>query len=362
MYIEDYKIRRYNHVKKGGLGMQNKNITMKNAFDFENVIAEIFHYYNFHVEKESNAHDEADIKATYGNSKYFIEVKYSKSSMMPPSLVIHAASRLHLVSNTFDYQMIPVLVLSGKVTDKLKLQLAQFENLIVIDIANLLYLVKDNDKLKNQLLSVLEFSVNDILPQPIDLSLGIAINANANTLFTEGEDLIRQLNKWNPEETSSVDYENLCYKVLNYLFNDELSLWHRQKKSNADLYRFDLICKIKDGEVSGLWTTILQCFNSKYIIFEFKNYTTSITQKEIYTTDKYLYLKALRGVAILVSCYGSDKNAEKAIKGTLRENGKLILSICNDDLIEMIQRKINNDIPADYLYEKLDNLLIELEK
>ena len=106
----------------------------------------------------------------------------------------------------------------------------------------------------------------------------------------------------------------------------------------------------------------MQCFNSKYIIFEFKNYSEKITQKEIYTTDKYLYLKALRGVAILVSCKGASTNANKAIRGTLRENGKLILSVSNTDLLKMIDIKINKGIPADYLYQKFDELLIDLEK
>ena len=41
---------------------------------------------------------------------------------------------------------------------------------------------------------------------------------------------------------------------------------------------------------------------------------------------------------------------------------KLILSIDNNDLIKMIDIKIKNEIPADYLYDLLDNLLIDLEK
>ena len=87
-----------------------------------------------------------------------------------------------------------------------------------------------------------------------------------------------------------------------------------------------------------------------------------ITQKEVYTTDKYLYLKALRGVAIIVSCKGASPNAIKAVRGTLRENGKLILSIDNSDLCEMIRIKMNEGTPADYLYSKFDDLLIDLEK
>lgn len=146
------------------------------------------------------------------------------------------------------------------------------------------------------------------------------------------------------------------------LFIDDLSVWQEQKKSNDDLYRFDLICKIKDEKINSFWKFIEDFFNSKYIIFEFKNYSDFITQKEIYTTEKYLYAKALRGVAIILSCNGGDKNAEKAIKGILRENGKLIISLSNEDIIFMLENKLKNEDAADYLYDKLDMMLMELEK
>ena len=98
------------------------------------------------------------------------------------------------------------------------------------------------------------------------------------------------------------------------------------------------------------------------VIFEFKNYKDVITQKEIYTTEKYLYAKALRCVAIIVSCNGSDENAKKAIKGTLRENGKLILNLSNRDLSNMLEYELNGNLASEYLYNVLDEMLIELEK
>lgn len=233
--------------------------------------------------------------------------------------------------------------------------------MIVLDIQNLLFLVRDNETLKSELLSILDFSVNDLLPDEPKTQIFKQQQEFVTPPKTKGELLKERVSSWE-NSIGNTAYEDLCFETLNYLFDDELSLWHRQQTSNAELYRFDLICKIKDGDVSGLWTTILQCFNSKYIIFEFKNYSEKITQKEIYTTDKYLYLKALRGVAILVSCKGASTNANKAIRGTLRENGKLILSVSNTDLLKMIDIKINKGIPADYLYQKFDELLIDLEK
>ena len=113
---------------------------------------------------------------------------------------------------------------------------------------------------------------------------------------------------------------------------------------------------------SAFWKFLEEYFRSKYVIFEFKNYKDVITQKEIYTTEKYLYAKALRCVAIIVSCNGSDENAKKAIKGTLRENGKLILNLSNRDLSNMLEYELNGNLASEYLYNVLDEMLIELEK
>ena len=101
---------------------------------------------------------------------------------------------------------------------------------------------------------------------------------------------------------------------------------------------------------SAFWKFIEEYFEPRHIEFKFKNYKDVLTQKEIYTTEKYLYVKALRCVAIIVSCNGSDENVKKAIKGTLRENGKLILNLSNKDIANMLEYELNGNLASEYLY------------
>lgn len=145
-------------------------------------------------------------------------------------------------------------------------------------------------------------------------------------------------------------------------FSDDLALWREQQKSNKDLYRFDLLCRIKDGNQKTFWSVLERYFNSKYVIFEFKNYSEKTTQKEIYTTERYLYAKVLRSVAIIVSANGYEENAYWAAKGSLRENGKLIMLFDTKDLIAMNKMKIEQEDPANFLLKILDDLLLNLEK
>lgn len=182
---------------------------------------------------------------------------------------------------------------------------------------------------------------------------------------SDSSELRRELAQWKGGKgtAQSIQYEKLCTRVLHRLFSlDDLSLWKPQAKSNDDLYRFDLICKIKQDNRKDFWEMAERYFHSKYIIFEFKNYSGEVTQMEVTTTARYLYTKALRSVAIIVSPNGFSKNAEKAARGALREEGKLILSLTNAELIEMLQDQDNCEDPVDRLSNKLDDLLIDLEK
>lgn len=332
------------------------------GYQFEVLIEELFDFYGCSTKRESLQRDEMyDIYAQKNNIKFYIEVKTVRQMIVGKETIskaIDISQNIELQSNERF-----VLVVANIVPNKMKKQLREYKNLLVLDISNLLFMVRKSERLKTKLLSLLEFSVDEIEHQkPDDL---ITLLGESDNILTEKEiikELISEIKEWKPIEKKSGEYENLCYRVLNILFAPDLSLWKEQQKSNEDLYRFDLICKIKDNISEAFWGFIERYFNSKYIIFEFKNYDKKISQKEIYTTEKYLFAKALRCLAIIISCYGEDNNSKKAIKGTLRENGKLILSLSNDDLITMLEGKLSGVSPAEYLYGVLDAMLIELDK
>ena len=228
--------------------------------------------------------------------------------------------------------------------------------MIMIDVTNLLFAVKYSTELYNELVSILPYSVDDIEPQEGFIKL----DSIQHDDYTNS--LIKEMELCQAGRPTFTKYEKLCYKLLKNAFSDDLALWREQQKSNKDLYRFDLLCRIKDGNQKTFWSILERYFNSKYVIFEFKNYSEKITQKEIYTTERYLYAKALRSVAIIVSANGYEENAYWAAKGSLRENGKLIILFDTKDLIAMNKMKIEQEDPANYLLDRLDNLLLNLEK
>lgn len=53
---------------------------------------------------------------------------------------------------------------------------------------------------------------------------------------------------------------------------------------------------------------------------------------------------------------------KKATRGSLRELGKLIICLSDEDVNKLIDMKINKEDPADYLEALLDDMLMDLEK
>lgn len=155
-------------------------------------------------------------------------------------------------------------------------------------------------------------------------------------------------------------FENKCIEILRYLFSNDLTLWEFQSDTDDKLGRFDLICRI--GSRDDFWRTLVQSFYSRFILFEFKNYEGEISSGEIFTTEKYLYPKALRNTAIIIARNGANKNAIVAAKGALKEHGKLILILSSADLEQMLATKEQGSSPNDFLSDRLDKLLIGLSR
>lgn len=292
-----------------------------------------------------------------------IDAKSYSSATVPEARLVDACKRLRRNDKADNW----VLAVANKVPSSLKSEIREKYGVYIWDVANLLWLFDGHEEIKNEFIALLDYTVEGIKPEPPYPNP--FQEDTPEPPETEGKEtapsLKKQLDQIVPGPDHAANYESFCVEFLKSVLNAYLTLWKTQEKSNGGLYRFDLCCKIKmgaDGN-SEFFDTIQRYFNTKYIVFEFKNYSDRITQKEIYTTEKYLYEKALRKVAIVISRKGVDDHAEQAVRGCLRETGKLILCLSDRDLLRMNALAENGEgDPVDVLGEKLDALLIDLEK
>jgi hypothetical protein len=144
------------------------------------------------------------------------------------------------------------------------------------------------------------------------------------------------------------------------LFGEDLTGWIKHPGSDTGLHFYDRIARISSN--NDFWNSLIADFRTRYVIFEFKNYSGKISQQQIYSTEKYLFLTAMRATAIIISRKGANSNALAAARGALREAGKLILNFSLDDLCEMLHRKDEGDDALAVISERLDDMLIKLER
>lgn len=258
-----------------------------------------------------------------------------------------------------------ICVVANLVSDETKRKYEEAKLGYVWDIRNVLWLFEDYPELKNELISILNYSVENIEPERPEPFIFEEESRQTETTEPESvaDSYIRQLDALGTGRESFLKYEKLCVSILKYILGEYLALWEQQKTTEEDLYRFDMCCKIKNGVTQDFFDTICNYFSTKYIVFEFKNYEKLITQREIYTTEKYLYEKALRKVAIIISRNGADKHAEMAARGSLRESGKLIICLSDEDMKAMLQiKKEGERTTGEYLENILDDMLMRLEK
>ncbi|MBD8605167.1 hypothetical protein IFT80_21250 [Pseudomonas sp. CFBP 8771] len=154
-------------------------------------------------------------------------------------------------------------------------------------------------------------------------------------------------------------FETACIDALKYLFDHDLHGWHVQSRTVDGLHRRDLVCRIlkKAGEV---WLLMMEDLGSRYVVFEFKNYSKPITQSEIITTERYLYPSALRKVAIVISHEKCADSAEAVMAGAMREHGKMILPLSVPEIVDLLLSKDEGSDPNSYLFQRVDEFLMGL--
>ncbi len=331
------------------------NVNMSVYFAFESFVAKLFAKAGYEIEGLGENLC-VDFIAKREDASYAVEVKYS-TNLFEKSIYHISRSLEKIMSYSKDSGLTPVLAVAAVVNNndrqKFNKLYPKFE---ILDVSNILFVLPHESAERDEFISLLPSVVEGI--EPAESSIDLTWLAHSDHV----SELIKELKDCPVGKETSAQFEKACTNILMYLFADDLTLWREQKHSNNGLYRFDLLCRIKNGDQNTFWSIVERYFQSKYVIFEFKNYSRNITQKEVYTTEKYLYSKALRCVAIIITSKGMDKHAEWAAKGVLRETGKLILIFEKQDVIKMCEMKMKDEDPSEYLLDKLDGLLMELEK
>lgn len=326
----------------------------------------------------NNSNDNAwDLVLEKDKHKVWVECKAYKSQVVSPSVANELLKTLvmrKLKQEIAQENEILLIVLSSIPSFK-KDEIYKRYKIIVWDIENLVFYSKDNPSLLKQLSQITYFPIEHIKGQASAetnwTKPSFVATEDKNVKSAEEETsknnlLIKRLTNCITGRANSREYEEICEDILRHLF--ETNYFNRltsQHKTKDEHFRMDLIGSLKttqdnDEGMHPFWQMLVQHYNSHFVVFEFKNYSEKIDQNLIYITEKYLFDAALRNVAFIISRKGFSDSAKFAAAGCLKEHGKLILDITQDDLIKML--KASSDNPADYLLTKLEDFLMGISK
>jgi hypothetical protein len=335
------------------------------AHQFEQLVRNILKANRFQVQEDllGNRDVGFDFLADKDNESWAIEVKFYRTARAQVSLLESASTRL-ASRGVIAGALKGMLVVSCQLPPTLRITLEQKFSISYVDRADLLYWAAKAPALVDELNSLLETDPVSTQEPPDRaaepwlaskrlLMAGPPEDIQGTLLCQELKDLKRGKTNWSK-------YENLCDRILRYLFPNDLEGWHKQKRTDDGLNRFDYVCRIRP--TTDFWRFLLDHLDSRYILFEFKNYTGKIKQGQILTTEKYLLERGLRRVAIVISRAGAEADAIKMTQGAMREQGKLMLIIDDVQVCEMLHMKERGEDPTDRLFEIADNFLLVLPR
>lgn len=332
---------------------------------FEDLVRRILAANNFQVTVRTRRGDRGfDLLGTLGNERWAIEVKYYRTVRAQPTLIEAAATRL--VNNGITVQALKgMLVVSCILPGELREVLEQRFSVTFVDRVDLRNWVAASPELSEELDALIEADPSD--PQatrparddPRRRSKPLA-EVPAPPEDKRGTKLCQELKAIKRGKDAWAQYERVCAKILKYLFPNDLHGWHSQKRTDDGLNRFDFVCRVRP--TTEFWKFVIDHLDSRYVLFEFKNYAGKIKQGQILTTEKYLLERGLRRMAIILTRAGAEPNAVAMTQGAMRENGKLMLIVNDEKLCEMLHMKERGEDPTDCLFELADNFLLSLPR
>lgn len=304
-----------------------------------------------------------DLVAQKNRQKWAVEVKYYRTGRAQPSLIQAALLRVVIASTPEEFQH-GMLVVSATVPEDLKSAMEKRHGVTIVDRGILRSWVADHVDLSDQLEALVESTTTQGSRDErsyFNLELVPKRDTVRDSDRTKlGASLCQELRALPKGKSTWKKYEDLCERILKFLFPKDLHGWHKQKRTDDGLHRYDFVCRIHPS--TDFWQFVISDLNSRYALFEFKNYTSKISQGQVLTTEKYLLERGLRRMALIFTRIGADENAKKMVQGAMRENGKFMLILDDEIVCEMLHHRDGGGDPSDILFERADDFLLTLPR
>lgn len=179
-------------------------------------------------------------------------------------------------------------------------------------------------------------------------------------------DLIREIDDCPLGPTGWVQFEDVCTRILEFLFVPPLTRPNRQPRTYSGVNRRDAIFPNRNITFNGEtlcknWHHLYVELDARFILFEFKNYDkTELGHEEVNQTRNYLTATIGR-IGIIVSTKDPVDSAHRQRNIAYTQEKKVIIFLKKDHLKEMLAMKERNEDPSDLILDMIELFYIQHE-
>jgi hypothetical protein len=315
---------------------------------FQGIVMRLYQLLGWRVEAEIVANTslgrfEVDAVATAPNrARQILEIKWRRGPIASTAFLRNAAAEFRDRTSRGRDESDRVLVVSGAAAPELREWLLKRFNITVQDRAALREMAGG---------SAIALELEEIFSQSDRRRLGDEyLNADAfvdaegaiadNASRARGLDLtlLERLDALEPGVKNAKEFERLCSDIIGFVFGDFLLDRKFQSPTELGLDVLDIVYRVKPG--NRFWDALTRDFRARVIVFECKNHSGAIGPQQIFTTERYLSRSAMRPICFMLCRKPAKKNVLRAAAGALRESGKLVVMLSDEDLKDLIKARV----------------------
>ncbi|SDG23569.1 hypothetical protein [Chitinophaga filiformis] len=153
-------------------------------------------------------------------------------------------------------------------------------------------------------------------------------------------------------------YQKHIEKVLDYLFGNVLSSPISELSDHFKINRRDFI--LRNYAESGFWAHLRNRYSADFIVLDAKNYSKSVTKKEVLQISNYLKIHGAGLFGIIISRNGGDKGSYYTCREIWAIDRKLVIVSDDNDIIKMIIAKASSNAPEEIIRQKIEEFRLSM--
>jgi len=167
-------------------------------------------------------------------------------------------------------------------------------------------------------------------------------------------ELLQALDEIPGGRTGWAAYEKYCEGLLDFLFVPPLNPAIPQSRDAQQANRRDYIlpnCSL-DG---GFWQFMRSHYEAHFIVAEVKNLDGQVGKDEILQVANYLNHRGTGLFTMILGRNGMSDTAAWTRREQWVQHGKMIISLDDDDVRQMITTKLAGEDPAEMIRQKIED-------